>query len=349
MEIFGVIILAIIILDWFWGENKKVHSSESYKDNGQVSHEKKAQHNFVNGVCKRCGCTEKGIDYFGWGCNLSDTGSVKNKTVAHSKGRKESVPMNQRNSTDEAHRLKVYTGYDGYLKSKAIKNKEEEVSSLNPESKNVTNPGRGNQLFGNNNQIQESWNIIRDKKLQFRSRYSKNEYPYKIAINIVYSALTYEYLLTEVLDYFKGVQVNSEEEGARVIKSNREKAIIQAHPRVEQVLKTGSIVGPVDLSVIRANVRPAMNGDNEKVESLEYGFSVLRFSSSIIENWLYWGLSGDSLSDASHKVLGGFFPSEATFLEAYRKGEVPIAVFSLAFQSATHQINSVYQPLPALF
>ncbi len=142
---------------------------------------------------------------------------------------------------------------------------------------------------------------------EYRQRYSKQEYPRKVAINLVYEALANQELLKDKQTFFQGQLFPSLPQAAQAGGMKRDhyrQAVIR---RVEQTLDSSPSVGNLQVDAMRETVRKAQDGDNAAVELLEYSFVYYSAMYDCIWSWAVVGLTGSDMMQASGSVTGMFF------------------------------------------
>ena len=151
-------------------------------------------------------------------------------------------------------------------------------------------------------------NIISEKigKLrEFRQRYSKQKYPEKVAINIVYMALGNGGILKKKDEWFQGGQPNME----AALKAG-ETARQQINKRIAQDVKPkyrrGGEIRTLNVDQMKSLVSKAERKSNEAVSQLEFGYLFFAGMYDCIFLWTVRGLAGVDRQQAFADVIGGF-------------------------------------------
>ena len=142
---------------------------------------------------------------------------------------------------------------------------------------------------------------------EYRQRYSKQEYPRKVAINLVYEALANQELLKEKQAFFPGRLFPTLPQAAQAGGMRREQHRQAVIHRVDQTLDNGRSVGNLQVDAMRETVRKAQSGDNAAVELLEFSFVYYTAMYDCIWSWAVVGLTGSDMMQASGSITGMFF------------------------------------------
>lgn len=170
----------------------------------------------------------------------------------------------------------------------------------------------------------------------WRERYSENEYPYKVVINLIYQLLQLEYMWKDILNCFKsGIIINDYNSAYQRIMSLKEIAIGNVRDNVENSYKTRDSIGNCDISSLRIMVGKAQNGNEEIVRDIEKYYLWYTGGVELAYHWAACGLMGLSYYKAAIEVCSIFIPTD----------------FNNLIQMQTllgNNINLMYKPLPSV-
>jgi len=191
----------------------------------------------------------------------------------------------------------------------------------------------------------EKLNIQKINRLkEWRGRYDREEYPFKVATNLLYEALTIKEMWPELLQSFQEIggmnnksKFNSfSESHHNILTRRREIQINKIHPVVEDAyLNTDSIL-QLNFNSLRNRVVKAQRGDRKMVEEIEFTYYFYTFSYEMIYAWSALGLMGYDKQTAYNNITSVF-------------------ISDVDFKSINSMINAfgrnaslLYNPLPSL-
>lgn len=155
----------------------------------------------------------------------------------------------------------------------------------------------------------------KEKLLVFRSRYSPQEYPYKIAVNVVYLLLIAEQLIDRTdfsfgKDRFslKPEYPNFDSAMEETLKY-RPEYIAYASSNSEDTLRNKNTLMHIDLSKIRIELELAEKHDNRCLENMEYSYVFYSTLQVTLIYWLTLGLVGESRSKAFYEIFDAYVPN----------------------------------------
>tara|TARA_B100001971_G_C18199592_1_gene543697 strand:- start:652 stop:1302 length:651 start_codon:yes stop_codon:yes gene_type:complete len=145
------------------------------------------------------------------------------------------------------------------------------------------------------------------KLKEWRTRYSKDEYPYKVILNMFYDLFATQHIWPEINQSFSGRKKYSDFSGAfNEIKDLRRNAQIEyVNPRLEELLNTNEVAAGVKYSDFSELVSNAKNGDNQSVVEIEYTYWFYCSFNDVTVYWAACGLMGLDKHSAYLETTGG--------------------------------------------
>ena len=146
-----------------------------------------------------------------------------------------------------------------------------------------------------------------NKLKEWRNRYSKSEYPYKVIMNMFYELITMELIWDEINSAFSGQKKASNQEEALIhlgeIKRNAQ--VQYVHPQLEKFLKSDKMAGGAKFSDFKDSIEKAKNGNNHMVIEIEYSYwFYCQYYEAVLE-WAAYGYLGLDKNSAYREVTGG--------------------------------------------
>jgi len=206
-----------------------------------------------------------------------------------------------------------------FRKEEQIKDapKEKSNNALKEEIKNNDTKADDTKVLsfkgiGTENKIINSIYNDRLAKLNmWRQRYSKTEYPYKVALNTVYQMLT----LIEAWDYIlssfnQGKIYNDFQNAYNVVqKKSGDIALAKVHNIVESKIHSGGNISLLDINMLNGFVSKAQKGDNEFVEKVELCYFWYTGAAELAYAYAAFGLIGlskmEAMQQISSIIIGG--------------------------------------------
>jgi len=181
----------------------------------------------------------------------------------------------------------------------------------------------------------------KDKLLNWRIRYTKMEYPAKVAKNLLYEGLAIQKIWHELLSCFstignKGESLFHDISSAQnhVFVRRRQISVNEILPTIENNYPRISNLPTLDFSVFRRKVDSATRGDVEMIEEVEFTYYYYTAAYEMIYLWASFGLLGLTKDQASLNVSGAVFP----VIDYSSPNELVTAFAKMA--------SSYYLPLP---
>lgn len=146
---------------------------------------------------------------------------------------------------------------------------------------------------------------------QWRNRYSKTEYPYKVLLNTVYQMLVCIEMWEYILNCFTQGKVYNDFQAASNIVQNKsgEVATKKVHPIVESTIRSGKTISCLNISLLNEIVAKAQKGDNKSVEEVELSYFWYTGAVEISYAYAALGLMGmtkmQALQQVSSLIIGG--------------------------------------------
>lgn len=189
----------------------------------------------------------------------------------------------------------------------------------------------------------EVFQVPTNKLIEFRNRYSKDNYSLKVGQNIIYPYYTLAHLFSTKGHYkFFNKSHNDPEEALNTV---FEKLLLYRMDNVYQSL--GSLwennidAGPIKILELKKDVKLAANRDNAAVERLEYNYCYVNFMNILFNAWFAGGLLGYSMEESLISLTSAYFGSIDfnSFIDIYNKLRV----------AEKNQVVLNYKQLPDLW
>lgn len=142
--------------------------------------------------------------------------------------------------------------------------------------------------------------------LTWRNRYSKIEYPEKVALNIFYRKYTMEFLFPEILDSFESVKWSDFNQGFEKLKTQYGSiAISKTQPILMSLLNdVNRNVGTTNYGIFKSLISEVQNGNSAKLEEIEYSYLYYLLADECILLWGAFGGTGLSKIDTISRLSG---------------------------------------------
>ena len=178
----------------------------------------------------------------------------------------------------------------------------------------------------------------------WRNRYSKFDYPFKIVQNIFYRQYTMNSIWeSELYNSFTGFK-NSEKnifdayEKIEIEYSNAAKAYALGNTLLD-LMKQQVDIGGINYANSIALIDKSRGGDNDSTEELEFRYIYRLLSNKSVIMWAAFGRIGLTQSEAVNQILD----THINFSQSFQYAEI----LDLLGQSGVSQImNTIYSPLP---
>ena len=155
--------------------------------------------------------------------------------------------------------------------------------------------------------IQAAQNRKINKLKECRSRYSKEEYPYKVILNMFYELFSVELLWDDIISAFTGNKKFKDPTQAltHIVKLKRQIQLSQVHNNLESFLTNNRTACGISYSDLKEIVYKAQNGDNHAVIEIEYSYwFYCQYAEAALE-WAAYGYLGYDKHSAFTAVTGG--------------------------------------------
>ncbi len=189
--------------------------------------------------------------------------------------------------------------------SDAIKNpNEQQAHEELPKEIILEGIGSSNKI------IQDVYMIQRDKLFEWRERYSKEEYPYKVVSNIVYQTLQLEFMWKELHKCFSPNvrKFDNYDIAYNFVMKLKEISIANIRSKVEQTYKTRDFIGNFNITLAKQRVSEAQKGDNEILEKIEKTYLWYTGGVELMYCWAAYGLIGLDYYQAVSQVCPVIIP-----------------------------------------
>lgn len=184
-----------------------------------------------------------------------------------------------------------------------------------------------------------------NKLLSWRERYSTEEYPYKVAFNLLYEMLVVEKMWDEIQSSYKkplfGIGKkkfnNFKEAHKYVVDKSNVIAKSEIHPIVEKEYKSRDAIAGFNWASTRNRVLKAQKGDNKEVQEIELAYYFYTCGVELIYAWSALGYL-DSNKDTAFMELTGV-----------QIGGVDYNSFQSLINYFGQASSIFYKPLPSFF
>jgi len=192
----------------------------------------------------------------------------------------------------------------------------------------------------------ETLSEIKFKKLfVWRDRYSKQEYPYKVAFNLLYEMLVVEKMWDWIripykisLFSFGGKNFQNFQDAHKyIIDHSNTIAKTDIHPIVENRYKSLDFIGGFNWASTRNRVLKAQNGDNKEVQEIELAYYFYTCGIELIYAWSALGYLGTDQESAFMQLTGMIV------------GGVSYSSYESLLNFFGQTASMFYKPLPYLF
>lgn len=151
-----------------------------------------------------------------------------------------------------------------------------------------------------------------NKLLSWRDRYSKIEYPYKVAFNLLYEMLVVEKMWDEIKSPYMKSQFNIDKKSFNnyqdahkyVIDRSNIIARSDIHPIVENKYKSIDVIAGLNWAATRNRVLKSQNGDNKEVQEIELAYYFYTCGIELIYAWSALGYLGTDKESAFMQLTG---------------------------------------------
>lgn len=192
----------------------------------------------------------------------------------------------------------------------------------------------------------ETLSGIKVKKLfAWRDRYSEQEYPYKVAFNLLYEMLVVEKMWDEIQRPYNKSLLNSGKKNFNnfqdahkyVIDRSNIIARSDIHPIVEKKYNSLDSIAGLNWASTRNRVSKAQNGDNKEVQEIELAYYFYTCGVELIYAWSALGYLGTDQESAFMQLTGMVM------------GGVDYSSYQSLLNFFGQTASMFYKPLPNLF
>jgi len=186
------------------------------------------------------------------------------------------------------------------------------------------------------------------KLYQWRDRYSKSEYPYKVVVNLFYELYTIHFMWDEISSIFsKGLfsrprrYNNFQDAMNHMVNIKREIQVRDVNPKLIDIMESNLPACGQQFEQYKKMISGAKNGNNGEVEEIEYSYAYITSVIELVIPWAACGLLGMDKHKAFVEVTGGDVGglSLQSFEEAYKYFNTIV----------NWQVGDSYQKLPPLW
>ena len=155
--------------------------------------------------------------------------------------------------------------------------------------------------------ITKSYNNKINKLHAWRDRYSKDEYPYKVILNMFYDLFATQFIWTEINQSFSGWKKYSDYSDAlnEIYDLRRNVQLDDVNPRLNELLNTNEEAAGLKYSDFSESISNAKKGDNHAVVEVEYSYWFYGSYNDVTIFWAACGLMGLDKHSAYLEITGG--------------------------------------------
>ncbi len=186
--------------------------------------------------------------------------------------------------------------------------------------------------------------------LTWRKRYSSEEYPQKVVINLFYGRYTVNYLWQELNEAFteEGKKVSAKLQLTDITKAQnyfvdrcRTVKLTKTHPNLHHLLNQGGKVGGIQLSDYTNLINESIQGNHKSLEEIEFRYLYYTLTDIFVFRWAGLGLIGfDKV-----KAVGGATGLLIKIDEQHKLDTYDEITTVLGVHGAAKVLNRFYAPL----
>ena len=145
------------------------------------------------------------------------------------------------------------------------------------------------------------------KLYQWRDRYSKREYPYKVILNMFYDLFATQHIWPVINQSFSGLKKYSDFSGAlsEISEVRRNAQIDYVNLRLIELIDTNEEAAGVKYSDFSEDISNAKKGNNHAVVEIEYSYWFFCSYNDVTIYWAACGLMGLDKQSAYREITGG--------------------------------------------
>lgn len=175
--------------------------------------------------------------------------------------------------------------------------------------------------------VSESINRKIQKLIQWRDRYTKQEYPHKVIVNLFYELYTIHFMWEDIQNIFEGSfstelgrTIDYPEALNQILTLKRNIQVGTVNPRLMSLIESNQVVcDDIHYKQYVDMIEGAQNGSNDDIEEIEYSYVYIATVIELVIPWAAFGLLGMNKHKAFVEVTGGDIGgfSIKTFGDAY--------------------------------
>jgi hypothetical protein len=155
--------------------------------------------------------------------------------------------------------------------------------------------------------LTNTFNDARKHLNLWKTRYTQNEYPIKVVLNIFYRKYSTEKLLAKAINQSLPTWEIAYEKNTI---SYSEIANNEIAPILENIMATDRPVCNIKPSDFENHIKLAMNGDINAIKGIEFTYFLNRFFDELAILWLSMLNSGETQTGAITKLTGAILPND---------------------------------------
>jgi hypothetical protein len=156
-------------------------------------------------------------------------------------------------------------------------------------------------------EVNKSYQNKINKLNEWRNRYSKDEYPYKVILNMFYDLFTTQKIWSQINESFSGYKKYSDFIDAfnEITSIRRNAQLDYVQPNLMKLLDDNKEAAGIKYSDYSELVSKAQGGDNHAVVEIEYSYWFYGSYNDATIIWAACGLLGFDKMSAYFEVTGG--------------------------------------------
>lgn len=157
--------------------------------------------------------------------------------------------------------------------------------------------------------VKQIYEIQNNRLLEWRERYDKQVYPYKVGVNTIYQMLTCKEMWSTMMIGFQKNKLFDKFTDAYEFIQNKSGEIAKKDvlPNLESSYKSLSKVSVINMDKFRQMVLKAQEGSNEFNSQVEHAYIWYTGSVELIYGWVSLGLLGYNMLDSMFQLFGIMF------------------------------------------
>jgi hypothetical protein len=150
----------------------------------------------------------------------------------------------------------------------------------------------------------------------WKKRYTAEEYPYKVVLNVFYRKFTIEKMWPRVINQSQPTWEVALHNNVTTYSTTAQFEIV---PILENLVKSNRQVGSIKFSDFQSYINAASKGDPEALKGIEYTYLLHRILDDLVILWISFVNAGTSKIDAIARLTGALIADMP--IDSYRQIE----------------------------